>query len=312
MYTAGIPQMNDIYKSRIKLSQIRALVAIADWGNFSEAGSQLEISQSAVSHAIATLEAELGVVLLSRGRHGAHLTPVGERIAAHGRQVLQLLDAMHKEANLAKGLQGGQVRIACFRSVATHILPTVIARFRQNYPNITLTITENDIFPNIEQALRDGYADIGFTYLPTSDDFEAWEILRDDYILLLPPKTQLKSNPISWKDLSNYPLIVSCLNPCNAWIRQWLPLSEYPLNIAYEIKEDSTIVSMVQQGLGAGILPRLAAEPIPPGVQLCNLPVGLTRVIGVAILAAALHPPAVYAFLDAVRNTGRFAVKAAV
>ncbi|HBE36752.1 MAG TPA: LysR family transcriptional regulator, partial [Cyanobacteria bacterium UBA11368] len=161
--------MNDINKSRIKLSQIRALVAIADYGNFSEAGSQLEISQSAVSHAIATLEAELGVVLLSRGRHGAHLTPVGERIAAHGRQVLQLLDAMHKEANLAKGLQGGQVRIACFRSVATHILPTVIARFRQNYPNITLTITENDIFPNIEQALRDGYADIGFTYLPTSD-----------------------------------------------------------------------------------------------------------------------------------------------
>ncbi len=312
MYTAGIPQMNDINKSRIKLSQIRALVAIADYGNFSEAGSQLEISQSAVSHAIATLEAELGVVLLSRGRHGAHLTPVGERIAAHGRQVLQLLDAMHKEANLAKGLQGGQVRIACFRSVATHILPTVIARFRQNYPNITLTITENDIFPNIEQALRDGYADIGFTYLPTSDEFEAWEILRDDYILLLPPTTQLKSHQISWKELSNYPLIVSCLNPCNAWIRQCLPLSEYPLNIAYEIKEDSTIVSMVQQGLGAGILPRLAAEPIPPGVKLCNLPVPLTRVIGVAILAAALHPPAVYAFLDAVRNTGRFAVKAAV
>lgn len=304
--------MNDINKSRIKLAQIRGLVAIADCGNFSEAALQLQISQSAVSHAIATLEAELGVVLLSRGRHGAHLTPVGERIAAHGRQVLQLLDAMHKEANLAKGLQGGQVRIACFRSVATHILPTVIARFRQNYPNITITITENDIFPNIEQALRDGYADIGFTYLPTSDEFEAWEILRDDYILLLPPTTQLKITQISWEELSNYPLIVSCLNPCNAWIRQYLPLSEYPLNIAYEIKEDSTIVSMVQQGLGAGILPRLAAEPIPPGVKLCKLPVPLTRVIGVAILAAALHPPAVYAFLDAVRNTGRFAVKAAV
>lgn len=112
--------------------------------------------------------------------------------------MLQLLDAMHKEANLAKGLQGGQVRIACFRSVATHILPTVIARFRQNYPNITVSIAENDIFPNIEQALRDGYADIGFTYLPTSDEFEAWEIVRDDYIILLPPTTKLKSDQISW------------------------------------------------------------------------------------------------------------------
>lgn len=64
--------------------------------------------------------------------------------------------------------------------------------------------------------------------------------------------------------------------------------------------------------LGAGILPRLATEPIPPGVKLCNLPVPLTRVIGVAILAAALHPPAVYAFLYAVRNTGQFTVKTAV
>lgn len=304
--------MNDINKSRIKLAQIRGLVAIADCGNFSEAALQMEISQSAVSHAIATLEAELGVILLSRGRHGAHLTPVGERIAAHGRQVLQLLDAMHKEANLAKGLQGGQVRIACFRSVATHILPTVIAQFRQSYPKIAINISEDETVLSIEQALREGYADIGFTYLPTSNEFETWEILRDDYILLLPPIPQIKSTEISWKELSNYPLIVSSLNPCNAWARKCLTLSEYPLNIAYEIKEDSTIVSMVQQGLGAGILPRLAAEPIPQGVQLCNLPVLLTRVIGVAILAAALHPPAVYAFLDAVRNTGRFAVKAAV
>lgn len=304
--------MHEINKNRMKLSQIRALVMVADCGNFSEAALQLEISQSAVSHAIASLEEELGVVLLSRGRHGAHLTPVGERITAHARQMLQLLDAMEREAKLEKGLQGGIVRVACFRSVATHILPTAIARFRQSYPNITVTITENDAFSSIEEALRDGYADIGFTYLPTSDEFEAWEILRDDYILLLPPSAKLKNFQMTWKELANYPLIVSCLNPCNAWIRQCLPLAEYPLNIAYEIREDSTIVSLVQQGLGAGILPRLAAEPVPPGIQVCSLPVSLIRVIGVAILAKALHPPAVYAFLDAIKNTGRFAVKKAV
>jgi DNA-binding transcriptional LysR family regulator len=304
--------MNEINKSRMKFSQIRALVAIANSGNFSQAALHLDISQSAVSHAIATLEAQLGVVLLSRGRQGAHLTPVGQRITAHARQVLQLLEAMEKEAQLEKSLQGGSVRIACFRSVATHILPNAIARFRQRYPNITVNISEDETVSSIEQALRDGYVDIGFTYLPTSDEFETWEILRDDYILLLPPASDVKSPRISWQELATYPLIVSCLNPCNAWIRKCLPLAEYPLSIAYEIREDSTIVSMVQQGLGAGILPRLAAAPIPPGVQLRHLPIPLIRVIGVAILANALHAPAVYAFLDAVRNTGRFAVKAAV
>ena len=53
---------------RVKLSQLRALVAIADTGSFSEAALQMDLSQSAVSHAIATLEDELGVILLSRSR----------------------------------------------------------------------------------------------------------------------------------------------------------------------------------------------------------------------------------------------------
>lgn len=60
---------------KIKLSQLRALVAIADCGNFSEAALELDLSQSTISHAIATLEEELGVTLLQRGRHGARLTP---------------------------------------------------------------------------------------------------------------------------------------------------------------------------------------------------------------------------------------------
>ncbi|WP_348231733.1 LysR family transcriptional regulator [Trichocoleus sp. DQ-U1] len=304
--------MNEINKSRMKLSQIRALVAVADYGNFSEAALQLEVSQSAISHAIASFEEELGVVLLARGRYGARLTPVGERVTAHARKLLQLLEAMEKEANLEKGLQGGNVRVACFRSVATHILPTAIARFRACFPNITVSIVDGDDYSRVGDALRAGYADIGFIYLPAGNEFETWEILRDDYVLLLPPTTNLSSAKVTWKQLATYPLIISSGIPCNEWIRKYLIIAEYPLNIAYEIKEDSTIVSMVSQGLGAAILPRLAAEPVPAGVRVCSLPAPLERVIGVAVLANALHTPAVYAFLDAIRNTGRFAVKAAV
>lgn len=126
----------------VKLSQLRALVAVAAHSNFSEAASTLSISQSAVSHAIATLEAQLGVILLYRGRQGASLTPVGERILKHAQDMLRSLSLLGKEADLSKGLQGGQVRIASFRSVATHVLPEVISKFRENYPAIAVTITE--------------------------------------------------------------------------------------------------------------------------------------------------------------------------
>ena len=104
--------MNTINPYRLKISQLRALVAVADLGRFSEAALHLDLSQSAVSHAIATLEEELGVVLVQRGRHGATLTPVGEQVVTEARQVLQSLEKICQKANLSKGLQGGQVRVA--------------------------------------------------------------------------------------------------------------------------------------------------------------------------------------------------------
>jgi len=79
-----------------------------------------------------------------------------------------------------------------------------------------------------------------------------------------------------------------------------------PLN-AYEVNEDSTMVNMVVQGWGS-YSPRLAAEPLPPEVHVCSLPVPL-EIIGVAVLANTLQTPAVFAFLDTLRSAGRFTLK---
>lgn len=297
----------------MKLSQIRAFVAVAAHCNFSEAALHLDLSQSAVSHAIASLEEELGVQLLARGRHGANLTPVGKRVIEQARQMLQLQDAIAKEANLEKGLQGGTVRLAAFRSVATHILPSAIARFRRKFPKIAVTIIEHFDHVGVEQALREGRADIGFTHIPATDEFEVWEIVRDNYVVLLPPTPKLRNSQLTWEQLVSHPLIFPCANDtCYTRIRNHFLASGFQPNIAYEVNEDSTIVSMVMQGLGAAIMPLLAVEPVPTRIQVCKLPVPLERVIGTAVLSNALHTPAVFAFLDALRNVGQFSEKAAV
>ncbi|MGB7084979.1 MAG: LysR family transcriptional regulator, partial [Phormidesmis sp.] len=120
--------MKDNSQNRIKLSQLKILVAVAEKQNFSEAALALEISQSAVSHAIASLEEYLGVVLFSRGRYGARLTPVGDRVLTHAKVIASSTDAILQEAAAAKGLEHGQVKVATFRSIATHILPKAITR----------------------------------------------------------------------------------------------------------------------------------------------------------------------------------------
>ena len=295
--------MNEINTRRMKLSQIHALIAVAECANFSGAALQMELSQSAVSHAIASLETELGVQLFHRGRHGAQLTPVGERVVIHGRQIARALEMMVKEADLEKGLQGGQVRIVTFRSVATHILPGIIAQFRDRFPKIAVSITEVYYTQAVEEALRSGKADIGFVSLPISDEFETREILRDKYVVLLPPTAKLLNAKITWEELAAYPLILQPPETaCSIPLRKYLATSEFPLNIAYELSEDSTIVSMVLQGLGTAILPRLAAEPIPAQVKVCSLPADFERVIGVAVLRDGLLIPAVFAFLDLVTS----------
>lgn len=295
--------MGDINPYRLKISQLRALVAIADTGTFSDAALQLDLSQSAVSHAIATLEEELGVVLLSRGRQGAVLTPLGEDVTAEARLLLQSLTKIAHRAQQARGLQQGRVRIAGFRSVATHVLPEVIQQFRTFYPGIQVKIDEYHHYHQVENEVRQGRADIGFTYLPTSSEFEAWELMRDRYVLLLPPHEMNPPAVYDWAALTHYPLILSPPGDgCRELVERYFAAAGHTVTPAYEVREDSTILSMVQQGLGATIMARLAAEPIPANLAIVQLPAPLERVIGVIQLANALQPPPVYAFMETLKR----------
>jgi DNA-binding transcriptional LysR family regulator len=298
--------MKDNHQNQMKLSQLRILVAVADQETFSEAALYLDMSQSAVSHSISALEDHLGVVLFSRGRHGARLTPVGDRIVSHARIILQQAEAIAREADLARGLQGGQVRIASFRSIAIHLLPDAIARFKQRYPDIAVNLSEHDDFRQVEKALREGRADIGLTLLPAGDEFDTWAILENAYVALFPPEFKLAGPEFTWADLAQHPLIMPPADRIMMReVYDHIQAHGYQLNVVSEVETDTTIVNLVAQGLGATVLPRLAAEPIPASVQVYGLPVPLVRVVGAAVLAEAMHTPAIYAFLDVLKNLGQ-------
>ncbi|NJM97180.1 MAG: LysR family transcriptional regulator [Phormidesmis sp. RL_2_1] len=294
--------MKDSSQNGIKLSQLKIVVAVAERQNFGEAALDLGISQSAVSHAIAALEDYLGVVLFSRGRHGARVTPMGANILPYARTIVDSTAAILKEAALAKGLDSGKVRIATFRSMATHVLPESIKQLHQRLPSITINLAEYDNDHQVTQALKEGRADVGVITLPADKGITAWELLKDEFIVLLPPETQIKGNQLTWEELAQQPLLM----PPTDYIMM-RPVYDhinglgYRLNVVNEIETDAATVSLVAQGLGGTILPRLAAEPIPKTIQIYALPVPLERPIGVAILTEALQPPAVYALIDALK-----------
>mgnify|MGYP001795207480 CR=1 FL=1 len=290
----------------LKPSHLKILCAVADYGSFSEAALQLQISQSAVSYAIATLEDELGIVLFSRGRHGATLSPIGDKIVERARQILSLMDDIADQANRAKGLGGGSIRISAFRSAATHILPDVIAQFCQRYPKIAISISEYDDRPAVEADLQQGKADVGIVYLPASPDLDVWELQKDEFVVLMPPSFELKGEAFTWEMIQSYPLIMAPEgDSCDAMVYDHSAQSGITLKATYHVRSDATIVNMVAKGIGAAISPKLAAEPLPPDVQVYSLPVPLYRHICFATLTDALLSPAAYAFLDLLKASAQ-------
>jgi DNA-binding transcriptional LysR family regulator len=285
----------------MNLAALQVLLQVVESGSFSAAALQLGVSQSAVSRTIATLEDELGVPLLHRGRFGSCLTPTGERLLPHVQTMLEVRQTIAQEVNITKGLQEGRIRIASFRSAATHILPPQIADFRQRYPNVEISLTEAD--PNgVEALLKASQVDLGLLPLPRSGELETWEIAQDEFIVLLPPTEHQMPAQLSWEMLSTYAFILYNDAECTTAVRDHWAAAGQSLKVAYSIKEDSTIVSMVAQGLGAAVLPQLTALPIPDNLVVRSLPVPLVRHIGVAIAAGQLQLPVVFAFLDRLRG----------
>lgn len=294
-------------QSKVKLAQLHALIAVAKHSSFSEAALELEIAQSAVSNAIAALESDLGVVLFSRGRRGAELTPAGERILVHAQQILHLQEQILKEANLVSNPQEGKVRLTSIRSVATHLLPTIIAQFQQRFPGIAVSVIEQFDEQSIEDDLYKGRADVGFTDDLMNPEFETWEFLQDEFVVLLPLSYKTAQFELSWEQLKAYPLIVAT-NGFNSDKYAYEHCARFckSLHPAYQAKSDSTIVNMVAQGLGVAILPRLAAEPVPSNVYVHSLPIPFFRTIRMAIVAERSLSPHAFAFLEFLKTSEFF------
>ena len=286
----------------MKLSQIRSFVAVARCGKFSQAAIELDLTQPTVSHAIATLESDLGVQLLFRGQKGVNLTPAGESVLAHCDRILASVEDIQREANRYKSLDGGKVRISAFRGAASQLLPKIRAYFKTKYPQIDIKIAEEKDCPQVEQMVYEGKADIGFTVSPTVKDLETMEVLRDNYIVLLPPQTKLSlpdNKIISWSQLLSLSIIsYPNQNTCFRQIKNYFASAGYKFQPSEQVRESDTIVNLVAAGSGAAILPQLSVFHIPEGVTVCQLPQPLQRVVVVATPKDADLSHAVWAFLD--------------
>ncbi len=145
---------------RYDLTSLEIFVAVADAANLTRAAEQQHLAVSAISKRITELEDIAGTALLLRHARGVSLTPAGQSLLHHARQMLQIVDHMRGELSEYAGGLKGVVRLHASTSALVQFLPPELQSFLGRYPLIRLQIEERT-GAAIVRAVADGTADLG-------------------------------------------------------------------------------------------------------------------------------------------------------
>ncbi|ULH14164.1 LysR family transcriptional regulator (plasmid) [Deinococcus sp. KNUC1210] len=263
------------------LAQLRAFVTAAQKRTMSAAATELNLTQSAVSHAVRQLEGVLGVQLLERTGRGVTLSAAGERLLPLSEQILSGVETLLRAAPAPA--VSGLVRIAAFPSLARHLLPRALAQLSREYPAIALHLDDAHLErAAVIQAVRAGSADIGLTQLLPGMALAAHPLGDDLYELVAPSGWTL---PQVW----TRPYI-----HLGELRDQQLPdaLARYGVKLrpSLNLSSETAIVAMVASGLGFAVLPSLTIPELPASVSRRPLPWKLARSYGTVTRPGPLTP----------------------
>ncbi len=263
----------------MNLQKYIAFIKTVEYGSFTKAANALNYTQSGISRMIADLEKELGLSLLQRSKNGVKPTSDGTTILPYVQNLCNEFDKLKMQIDSLNGLQTGLIRIGTFSSVATHWLPNIIREFQKDYPNIDYELLLGD-YTEIENWIQSGRVDCGFLRLPANPEFESIFLEKDKLMAILPENHILK-------DCEYFPISDFCNEPfmllekgAKSEISELFENNNLIPNVKFTTWDDYAVMSMVENGLGIGILPQLILRRIPYKIIAKELDVPAYRNIG--------------------------------
>jgi DNA-binding transcriptional LysR family regulator len=268
------------------LSDLRAFVASADFGSFRAAADSLNISPSALSRRVEKLESALGVRLFERTTRKMELTVAGRSFVEKARNVLaELESSLFGMEDLGRRLTG-LVTIACVPSAVSFFLPNALKAYHQTYPGIRVRLID-ETSSVVFLAVARGEADFGLTYIGTQEpDIEFTPILQDPFVLACQRDHPLAGKrSVSWAEIAQYPdyMLLAQGSGNRTLIDNALANAVRQPSWFCEVQHVPALVSMIEAGLGIGIVPKLAL-PRDRHRSLVSIPVtgpSVVRTLGV-------------------------------
>ena len=260
-----------LYRCRMKLQQLRYLLAVADNGlNMTLAAERLATSQPGVSKQLKLLEQELGLSLFVRkGKSLVELTPEGAEVVRRATRILREVEAIRGISLNIYGEAAGRLAIGTTHTQARYVLPEVIARFRDRYPDVTLDLhqgTSEQLAEMVEKRLVDFV--IASESRQRFHDLVVLPCFHWDRIIIVPeghPLALLKRR-VTLEDLAEYPLVTYVFNfDGGSSLKRAFAARELEPRIVFTARDADVIKTYVRLGLGIGIVASMAQSALVQG-----------------------------------------------
>lgn len=238
---------------------LQAFLGIAERGSFQRAAVHLNLSQTAVSHRLRKLEDELGVKLFARTTRAVTLTRAGNAFLPKAQRVLAELEQAFDDLRQQGAKRRDRLDIACLPAFAVHYLPPILGKFVKMQPRVEVRIFETPSAA-VAELVQSGDVEFGLSVIQTNRwDLHIETIFAAPLALACPARHPLaRKRALTWAELEDLTLIrVGAKTAIRPIIDDAVSAARLTLNWQYEVQHVETAVTLVEQGLGLAVVPRI-------------------------------------------------------
>lgn len=287
---------------------LKRFLTLANNLKFNQTASKCSVSQSALSRTITRLEDELGVRLFNRNNHSVSLTEAGKIFKEYAENYLNNFNEIKQKLKNLNHPLSGKIRLYCSVTASLFLLPQLLNKFRNLFPQIEIKIETGDAAIALEKLVNDD-VDLSIAALPKhlSKELTTIELAKIPLIFIAPcqiPTSWYENNKLSWK---NIPYVLSEQGELRHAINSWF-VKHKILNpkIYAEVAGHEAIVSMVALGLGVALIPQAVIEQslLSNSVQTILVPDDIEPFnVSLCIKPQSLKKEHIKAFVNLIENT---------
>jgi DNA-binding transcriptional LysR family regulator len=290
----------------MEFRHIRSFLSVTETLNFGKSSRQLNLSQPALSAQIKALEEEVGVALFERDRQGTKLTAAGIAFRHDAEVALDRLDLAKRKAQWASAGRLGRVRLGFISTAGFELVPQMVRQFLKRFPDVEFSLqhilTEQQI-----DLLADGQIDIGFLRLPVqqTESLDITTVLREDFVAIVPSDHRLaRREEIRLRELQGESFVLYSREHAAGYydlLAGMLSRAGVVPKVVQSAGEMSTLISLVDAGVGISVVPETAARRLLSRVSVSTIVDEIPGCEIGMVVAKANKTPVVRHFYDTVR-----------